>query len=583
MAFAVRAICSKARLLALYAAAIYRRSPLLLGTGASASIVSASSWSSRRLAANRSAVQSIPDLFRYLYLTDERNPGGEYVIEHVAPPTREEQASDRPDFLFSARYDPPHRVAIFYIDWCPVCRGVVGEYIDFGRRMKEYGVETHAVSCMAHRPLCLRLNIAGYPMVRMYGPGETDVQGHDLALTELHPLRVLEQFRIPVEEGAKRRLNATWAAASSSFSAAGVSRRGWLKRLTGLAPWNWSPSRRRPPYRRTSREIEDDAHRSLDLTLRSGVFQAPDEPLGGSAKEALLEFLLLLDKVLPPTWTTLHDLVHQIADNFVFASKSEDYLVSYLDRSPPRASSWSPYCSHGLSTAGYSCGLWTLFHSATVGAVEFNGMSLRRSRIGTEGVARHVRNFVQEFFSCAECKAHFVSSFDNCDFDRCRVLSTDAGNTSHREWQHLPLWLFRVHNSVNLRRAIEIKSGMRKLSSEERKFQPVPELWPSRDDCPPCWHSGPAVGGARQDQGHDPHHVWNDDVVYQYLKLEYFTGYPNATEAAAVAQNHPGRDENPTDVSWHHVLVSCALVGAGLCLWEAAKSGLRRVARKLKV
>jgi hypothetical protein len=35
--------------------------------------------------------------------------------------------------------------------------------------------------------------------------------------------------------------------------------------------------------------------------------------------------------------------------------------------------------------------------------------------------------------------------------------------------------------------------------------------------------------------------------------------------------------EDPTDVSMVHVLISCALVGAGLLLWEAVK----RVARAL--
>jgi thiol oxidase len=563
--------------------------PTAAVAGSSTSTPSSSPASARRLATSKkNDVISVPDQFRYLYMNDERNRDrdGPHVIEHIAPPSREEQASDRPDFLFSTRYEPRYRVVIFYIDWCPVCRGVVGEYIEFGRRMRQYGVETHAVSCMAQRSLCLRLKIAGYPMVRMYGPGEIDLQGHDLALAELHPLRVLEQFRIPVAEDAKRRLNVTWTASSlSSSSSDGAA--GWGERLAGLAPWNWlhgSSRRRKPPYRRTSQEIESDAHRSLDMTLRTSVFQAPDEPLGEGAREALLDFLLVLDKVLPPTWTALHGLVHELSSNFLFASKSEDYLVSFLDRSPPQAPSWSPYCSHGSPTAGYSCGLWTLFHAVTVGAVEFNSMSLHRNRIGTERVARFVRNVVHEFFSCAECKAHFVSSFDKCDFDRCRVLAMDVGNvTTQREWQHLPLWLFKVHNSVNLRRAAEIKSGKRRLSREERKFQPEPELWPRRVDCPPCWLSGSA--GAT---GQDAHHRWNDDVVYQYLKLEYFSGYPNAT-TAKVPSGYPDGTatltfrEDPTDVSLHHVLVSCALVGLGVGLWEAARSGMRRVARKLKV
>jgi thiol oxidase len=453
--------------------------------------------------------------------------------------------------------------------------GVVGEYIDFGRRMKEYGVETHAVSCLAQKSLCLRLKIAGYPMVRMYGPGEVDLEGHDLALAELHPLRVLEQFKIPVDENDKRKLNLTWAVSSQSSASHHTS--AWKERLSRLSPWRWlasSSPRQKPTYRRTSQEIESDAHKSLDLTLRSSVFQGQDEPLAEETKATLYDFLTLLDGVLPPTWNTLHGLVHDIVSNFLFVSKSEDYLASYLDRTPP-SSSWTTFCSHGSPTAGYSCGLWTLFHAATVGAVEFNSMSMQRNRMGTELVARQIRNFVQAFFSCAECSSHFVSSFDACEYDRCHLLSTHGnGTVSQADWQQLPLWLSKVHNSVNVRRAAAITSGKRLLSREEQRYQPLPRPWPARADCPPCWISGPV---SQQDQ-------WAEDVVYQFLKLEYFTGYPNATS------NSPSQhdttltfQEDPSDVSLYHFLISCILVGVVFFLWHSLQFGFHRLTRKLKV
>jgi Erv1 / Alr family/Thioredoxin len=531
-----------------------------------------------------SSTTPLPDQFRYLYFNDERNKKG-HVIEHIPPPTREDKVSDRPDFLFSPTYTPAHRVVIFYIDWCPVCMGVVGEYIEFAERMKDYGVETHAVSCMAQTPLCLRLKLAGYPIIRIYGPGEVGQEGHDLALSELNPLRVLEQFQIAIDESSKQRLNETWTAASLSSSVSSTqASTGWRERLANLSPHHWLASTHRvpPTYRRTSQEIEADVHKSLDATLRSSVFRGLDDPITEEAGAALYDFLGMLDKVLPPTWTTLHGLIHEIVHNFVFATKSEAYLVSYLDRTPPSSASWSQFCSHGSPTAGYSCGLWTLFHAATVGAVEFNSLSMPRNRIGTEGVARSIRNFVEEFLACAECKLHFVSSYDACDHDRCRLLSDHGNSTSSQsDWQQLPLWLAKVHNSVNARRATEIRSGkQKKVSRTEQPYQRMPALWPTTEECPACW-----ISASTQDH-------WVDEAVYHSLKLQYFTGYPNAT----LVRNGVGGGgdaslgefrHDPNDIRLDHFLVSCALVAVALRMWEAARTCVRRAGdrlrRKLKV
>jgi Erv1 / Alr family/Thioredoxin len=532
----------------------------------------------------------LPDQFRYLYLTDERNKKG-HVIEHIAPPSREGQVSDRPDFLFSPSYAPAHRVVIFYIDWCPVCMGLVGEYIEFAERMKDYGVETHAVSCMAQTPLCRRLKLAGYPIIRIYGPGEVGLEGHDLALSELNPLRVLEQFHIAVDDGTMQLLNETWtaAAALSASSSSSQDVLSWRERLANLSPRNWlaSLSTRSPPtYRRTSQEIEADVHKSLDATLRSGAFRGIDDPLPDEAGTALRDFLMMLDKVLPPTWSTLHGLLHELVTNFVFATKSEAYLVSYLDRTPPASpSAWSPFCSHGSPTAGYSCGLWTMFHAATVGAVEFNTLSMPRNRLGTEGVALAIRNFVQEFLGCAECKAHFVSSYDACDHDRCTLLSIHGNSTSSQsDWQQLPLWLAKVHNSVNTRRAAEIQSGKRKVSRKEQPYQRMPTVWPTPEECPSCW-----IGDPSTTQNDDE--PWVDGAVYHYLKLQYFTGYPNATQLRSGGGLGGGDGgefrHDPNDIRLDHFLVSCALVAVAMRVWETARSYLRRVGdrlrRKLKV
>jgi hypothetical protein len=119
-----------------------------------------------------------------------------------------------------------------------------------------------------------------------------------------------------------------------------------------------------------------------------------------------------------------------------------------------------------------------------------------------DDVAVTLRNYIENFFGCEVCRENFLHGFDTCARDRCSRLHHSADSQS--EWEQLPLWLFEVHNGVNVR--------LMRERSEREKWTPTREdeikaEWPSRDACPQCW---------REDGG------WNEDVVYRYLRIEYW-------------------------------------------------------------
>jgi hypothetical protein len=258
----------------------------------------------------------------------------------------------------------------------------------------------------------------------------------------------------------------------------------------------------------TKEELFNDAYLSFDFALRNGIFMT-DGPLTNKTATAFREWLELLKRSMPIAWRIM-PVLNEFIKSFDEIKQGEKHLVEVLDRfPPPPRKKWSDSCTHGEKGAGYTCGLWQLFHIMTVGVVEWNLMIYDGDGLilSTEEASRRLRDFIENFFGCNVCRMNFVNAYDQCSLDRCHRLKEPDDPTAEQtqeEWMELPIWLFETHNAVNLRLMKE------RAAREQTTWNHDDEInsqWPSQADCPRCWREDGA---------------WDEHYVYKYLRAEYW-------------------------------------------------------------
>jgi hypothetical protein len=327
------------------------------------------------------------------------------------------------------------------------------------------------------------MNINGYPTLKMYQAHS--INGTQLSLGGLDARKILQGFGIQTDQYSSQKVKAAANIRSSK---------------------NRGKDAKEPPnlhfMTRSKKETFEDAHLSLDFLLRNGVYTAPG-PLSPSARTALQSFVGVILPLVLPSSSSMHPVVSELSKKREQIVKSEQSLMEILDslQAPP-SKTWSPAClQHGT---GYTCGLWTLFHIVTVGMVEWNmEMADPRQRLSPLEVGDALRNFIEHFFQCDECRAHFLSEYDDCHHDRCNRLTSDKDHSTFKEWKELPLWLYETHNGVNVRlRQERLANKEAEDTTDDWQVQ-----WPPVQECPKCWLS---------------HGRWDEEQVYNYLRLQYW-------------------------------------------------------------
>eukprot|EP00049_Salpingoeca_infusionum_P025643 m.20901 g.20901 ORF g.20901 m.20901 type:complete len:805 (-) comp8229_c0_seq1:970-3384(-) len=154
---------------------------------------------------------------------------------------------------------------------------------------------------------------------------------------------------------------------------------------------------------------------------------------------------------------------------------------------------------------GYTCGLWTLFHTMVEWATTNVSEEYAIRTLGT------IAAYVDTFFGCRDCAAHFGKM--------ARNMKTDF---AEEEALSARVWLWRAHNKAN-KRIGEDKSDI----STDPLYPKI--QFPSVNACNAC-HS------------QDSRSPWHMDKVDLYLKGFYGTvlGCPNKT-APEVEPVHVGR------------------------------------------
>jgi len=423
----------------------------------------------------------------YFYLFDDES----VVTEFKGPPNEEE--TEEPDFLYKPQ--PNHiRVVEFYAHWCPHCAALRPEYNAFAKKMKaieqEYNIEVdfYAVSCVPHRKLCRELDVHSYPRLKLIVDGDTVEEATDLSSGDLHPFFVLQAIAEQTGKEVSGMLGELEEDEKQNADEETIDR----NEATHDNSVFWLP--------RTKRDIYNDIYLSFYFAMQHGIFVGRDPP-DKKARYAFENWIVLLNQVLPPTFR-LKALVAEIAEDIDTVLDKEENLSEILDRHPPPKKQWSQSCSRGNSAMGYTCGLWQLFHTMTIGVVEWNLVGSEELSYTPMEVAKILRYYVEHFFGCEVCRVNFMHEYDNCEYGRCDRLITDIG--SLEDWKELPLWLFEVHNGVNSRLMAE-RAERDKRTPTQQDLKGVE--WPARTDCPLCWH---------------PDGRFDLDAVYSFLRLTYW-------------------------------------------------------------
>ncbi len=346
-------------------------------------------------------------------------------------------------------------------------------------------METFAVSCVPQRKICNDHKINTYPTVMFYPPNSINGTKLQHAKLQLDEIFKLAGVSTNLEVGGDG------VGAMQQFSANDPEKQKNVAKAYFMS-------------RKTSEALHD-AHVSFDFAMKTAVF-TQNGPLPDKPKEALRDFLLAMKMTLPPS-SSMHPVVRSLLMNFESITKSPDGINEVMAKySPPEPSEkWSEASlQHGT---GFTAGLWILFHIMSVGLVQWNhDVNDDAQKLAPADMADTLRDFVEHFFQCEECRLHFLASFDACSFDRCNRLVTTTVGATVQQYIQYPLWLYETHNAVNIRlRKERIEAGI-----ESADFTAEGDVvWPPFASCPHCWPS----------RGKDH---WDEVEVYRFLQQSYW-------------------------------------------------------------
>ena len=428
------------------------------------------------------------------YSGDERReasknqPGSEYDEErHIKP------------YFLTGENGP--RLVQFYSPWCGHCQSFKSKYIalykEVNRRLVDEQIEVnfYAVSCSVHHWVCMQNNIKGFPTILAFKENSVDpVQLKEVTADNIAVavgVDIKSSLRDAMQNGIDSDIEGEEDSEEEDFRTIDI----LGATLDGMS--------------RTREAVYRDAALSFTYALKTEIFANRDGSgvLDTNQRDAFAEWIDLLYWSLPPTWI-LHTLINDIRVNLDSVLVSENTMQLMVQKHDDVVNgmhtTWSEQCSKGVEGAGYLCGMWSLFHIISIGVMERHRAVLgARDQIRTENVALTLRNYIEHFVSCEECRHYFVEMFDSCGFNHCRRLKQPQKLPAPESWQEFSLWLWEVHNHINVKLVeAKLKASNMVASSDELNAA----LWPSSEQCPQC-----KIGNK-----------WDTTAVIAHLKKEFW-------------------------------------------------------------
>lgn len=416
--------------------------------------------------------------------------------------------------LMKERKDP--KIVVYYSPWCPHCRHFVPKYDKVAQEIysktSRASVSFFAVSCTAFRDICQKAKIKQYPMILAYRYDLTEPKDLD------GDKGIMKYVRNDLQlMGASPDTLPSDSVKNSNSISTSTSTNTNINTATKAIAVEFHRAAREAS---TSQRFKDavSSFFYLLLTQVSDSFN-PDQT---SALRATLKLLTAItpenDQSLRALWSTLLTLVPSPAAPITASSPN---LRADFNKAPP-ADPYNPptepvrsalrqyaaaHFEHGLTwevcgleaaggaeegeseegagARGFTCGMWYLMHFFTVSGEAHKD----RDGFGAVAVMDTIYHLVEQFFTCDECRGHFIKEYKSGAFGRSDIKSDD--------YAALSLWLFHFHNSVSLRvnremvsilGATEVWEGDKEPEASTKPIRraELPVLWPEGDQCPRC-------------------------------------------------------------------------------------------------
>lgn len=379
------------------------------------------------------------------------------------------------DFDNNKLVNSQQTIVNFHSSSCGHCIAQAPIYVEFAALVlhDDNTVQVAALDCDEHRDICSRFHIRGTPTFKLFRDGD-----------------VLEQAN-----AVGGSLVALVSAANEYFHTTLAATRPTTQQM--LAVKSTAKLHKLPRLRQVERKVFEpkqrvlhDAELSIRYSLEKGVFLGRFE-LEPTEYRALVNWLDVLQQLFPSAigrWK-LSSLRKRVIGFHKQHGKltSEAFDGMLLNWSFPLSSNnekyeWQHCNVRGEKNdgAGYTCGLWLLFHS--LGAASAQSLALQKQ------VSFAMHDFITHFFSCQDCRDNFL-------LHNPTAFVPQPGNG-------FPMWLWREHNYVNKRLNLENKN--------EQHY----DGFPAREICPTCYVS------TATDR-------FNETVVEKYLHYA-FSGFQSS-------------------------------------------------------
>lgn len=495
---------------------------------------------------------------RYLYKGSAVHPVEEYIFDPKSLVIN--NATDTHDTEILARTSTPSfildvtwpRIIQFYLPESELCQDFKPKFINLARQIRRRAskmvVEFHTISCEIFTEVCDEYGIKGVPHVVLfpYGQAADPIVLQRTSTNDLEINLVAEELGIDLLPSSGDSSKYSFPGAANEIDIQHSEKYNQALEMGRII------SKLETNHRNHYDEPDEfvNGARSFVFALEHimGDVAIDQKKKIKSLKpdqvDIFHEWIDLLHWSLPSKWK-LHHLINDIRQNLEddiksgTKSKIENNPKDFLDPILQSHSQvipyyeWTEQCSHGKYGTGYACGLWNLLHILSVGVAEQHSSVLIKggehssssSEITPGKINLLVKEYLQEFFfdTCIECKEYYLSMYESCGFQHCERMPleiTSAANNHETqekgivikankqnrktEWRELALWLWEVHNDVNVR---VLQDECRRDGRLATKDELIDILWPSRNDCENCWKDGGS---------------WDSDEVYQYLRNIYW-------------------------------------------------------------